>query len=164
MVIIIFQVEAVPRARVPIVKFQDRSSRIMVDLSFRNAMPVYNTQLINQYTKAHPLVRPYLMVIRYWAKVQVGTLKNRTVMPLAMITFEISISLNIFSITFFSFCPPWIAVIFLERNAFEFMWYKVVLCLDFFLFAFTFSQQEMWQCLIVFGKSVTWLSFSNIIT
>lgn len=65
-----FKVEAVPRARVPIVKFQDRSSRIMVDLSFRHAMPVYNTQLINQYTKTHPLVRPYLMVIRYWAKVQ----------------------------------------------------------------------------------------------
>lgn len=65
------KVEAVPRARVPIVKFQDRASRIMVDLSFRHGMPVYNTQLIYQYTKTHPLVRPYLMLIRYWAKVQV---------------------------------------------------------------------------------------------
>ncbi|KAK8402715.1 hypothetical protein O3P69_000810 [Scylla paramamosain] len=64
------KVEPVPRARVPIVKFQDRASRIMVDLSFRHGMPVYNTQLIYQYTQTHPLVRPYLMVIRYWAKVQ----------------------------------------------------------------------------------------------
>ncbi|XP_045133621.1 speckle targeted PIP5K1A-regulated poly(A) polymerase-like isoform X2 [Portunus trituberculatus] len=64
------KVEAVPRARVPIVKFQDRASGIMVDLSFRHGMPVYNTQLIYQYTQTHPLVRPYLMLIRYWAKVQ----------------------------------------------------------------------------------------------
>ncbi|KAG0719719.1 Speckle targeted PIP5K1A-regulated poly(A) polymerase [Chionoecetes opilio] len=64
------KVEAIPRARVPIVKFQDRSSRIMVDLSFRHGMPVHNTRLINQYSQTHPLVRPYLMVIRYWAKVQ----------------------------------------------------------------------------------------------
>lgn len=64
------KVEAIARARVPIVKFQDRSSRILVDLSFRNAMAVYNTQLINQYTRTHPLVRPYLMMIRYWAKIQ----------------------------------------------------------------------------------------------
>lgn len=72
--ITVLQVEAIARARVPIVKFQDRSSRLMVDLSFRNAMAVYNTQLINQYTRTHPLVRPYLMVIRYWAKIQVGVL------------------------------------------------------------------------------------------
>ena len=74
---LMFQVEAVPRARVPIVKFQDRASKIMVDLSFRNGMPVYNTQLINQYTQTHPLVRPYLMVIRYWAKVQVSNLETK---------------------------------------------------------------------------------------
>ncbi|XP_071546127.1 uncharacterized protein [Panulirus ornatus] len=63
-------VQAVARARVPIVKFQDIQTGLMVDLSFRHGMPVYNTQLICQYSCTHPLVRPYLMLIRYWAKIQ----------------------------------------------------------------------------------------------
>ena len=63
--------QAIARARVPIVKFEDALTRLQVDLSFRNGMPVYNTQLICQYTRTHTLVRPYLMVIRYWAKIQV---------------------------------------------------------------------------------------------
>lgn len=37
-------------------------------------MAVYNTKLINQYTRTHHLVRPYLMIIRFWAKIQVGIL------------------------------------------------------------------------------------------
>ncbi|KAG7167225.1 Speckle targeted PIP5K1A-regulated poly(A) polymerase-like [Homarus americanus] len=64
------KVQPVARARVPIVKFEDTSTRLMVDLSFRHGMPVYNTHLISQYSLAHPLVRPYLMLIRYWAKIQ----------------------------------------------------------------------------------------------
>nr|XP_053641473.1 LOW QUALITY PROTEIN: speckle targeted PIP5K1A-regulated poly(A) polymerase-like [Cherax quadricarinatus] len=64
------KVQAVARARVPIVKFQDTQTGLMVDLSFRHGMPVYNTQLIYQYSISHPLVRPYLMLIRYWAKIQ----------------------------------------------------------------------------------------------
>ncbi|KAK7074464.1 hypothetical protein SK128_025276 [Halocaridina rubra] len=64
------QVQAISRARVPIVKFVHASTKLHVDLSFRNEMPVYNTQLICQYTRSHVLVRPYLMVIRYWAKLQ----------------------------------------------------------------------------------------------
>ncbi|KAK4317606.1 hypothetical protein Pmani_011313 [Petrolisthes manimaculis] len=64
------QVQAVPRARVPIVKFQETSTGLFVDLSFRHNMPVYNTKLIFQYTKTHSLVRPYMMIIRCWAKIQ----------------------------------------------------------------------------------------------
>ncbi|XP_045605906.2 speckle targeted PIP5K1A-regulated poly(A) polymerase [Procambarus clarkii] len=64
------KVQAVARARVPIVKFQDANTGLLVDLSFRHGMPVYNTQLIYSYSKAHPLVRPYLMLVRYWAKIQ----------------------------------------------------------------------------------------------
>ncbi|XP_068221956.1 speckle targeted PIP5K1A-regulated poly(A) polymerase-like [Palaemon carinicauda] len=65
-----FKVQAIAKARVPIVKFEDALTHLQVDLSFRNGMPVYNTQLICQYTRTHMLVRPYLMVIRYWAKIQ----------------------------------------------------------------------------------------------
>ena len=86
--VLMFQVEAVPRARVPIMKFQDRTSKIMVDLSFWNGMPVYNTRLIYQYTQTHPLVRPYLMVIRYWAKVQVSNLETMILLPL--FSFQVS--------------------------------------------------------------------------
>lgn len=64
------KVQAIARARVPIVKFEDPVTRLQVDLSFRHGMPVYNTRLICQYTRTHLLVRPYLMVIRFWAKVQ----------------------------------------------------------------------------------------------
>lgn len=63
-------VRAVARARVPIVKFIDSVTRLQVDLSFKHGMPVYNTALICQYTRTHYLVRPYLMIIRYWAKIQ----------------------------------------------------------------------------------------------
>ncbi|MPC10939.1 Speckle targeted PIP5K1A-regulated poly(A) polymerase [Portunus trituberculatus] len=67
---LVLGVEAVPRARVPIVKFQDRASGIMVDLSFRHGMPVYNTQLIYQYTQTHPLGvagggKPSLLITNY---------------------------------------------------------------------------------------------------
>lgn len=65
-----YKVQAIAKARVPIVKFEDALTRLQVDLSFRNGMPIYNTQLICQYTRTHLLVRPYLMVIRYWAKIQ----------------------------------------------------------------------------------------------
>ncbi|CAL4091378.1 unnamed protein product, partial [Meganyctiphanes norvegica] len=65
-----YNVQAVPRARVPIVKFREWHSGIYVDVSFKNGMPVYNTELICQYTQTHELVRPYLMIIRYWAKIQ----------------------------------------------------------------------------------------------
>lgn len=67
------EVQAVPHARVPIVKFRDCPSGINVDLSFKNKMPYYNSELICQYTNTHELVRPYLMIIRYWAQIQVVT-------------------------------------------------------------------------------------------
>ncbi|XP_018017775.1 uncharacterized protein LOC108674345 [Hyalella azteca] len=60
-------VQAIPRARVPIVKFCIFD--IAVDLSFRHAMPICNTNLIRFYTSAHPVVRPYMMLVRFWAKV-----------------------------------------------------------------------------------------------
>lgn len=89
--IIVFQVEPIARARIPIVKFQDRSSKLMVDISFRNAMAVYNTELIKQYTRTHPLVRPYLMTIRYWAKIQVGVLVITELLTKLVTKFEISL-------------------------------------------------------------------------
>lgn len=92
--ITVFQVEAIARARVPIVKFQDRSSKLMVDLSFRNAMAVCNTQLINQYTRTHPLVRPYLMTIRYWAKIQVGMLVIANLFTRLVTKFEKTVGVS----------------------------------------------------------------------
>lgn len=64
----ISSVEAIPRARVPIIKF--KQSGVAVDLSFRNAMPIQNTALIRMYTFVHPLGRPYMMIVRFWAKMQ----------------------------------------------------------------------------------------------
>jgi DNA polymerase sigma len=32
-------------------------------------MPICNTILIRFYTAAHPVVRPYMMLVRFWAKV-----------------------------------------------------------------------------------------------
>ncbi|XP_076064131.1 speckle targeted PIP5K1A-regulated poly(A) polymerase-like isoform X2 [Oratosquilla oratoria] len=50
-----YQIQAVPRARVPIVKFQDAKTGLQVDLSFKNRMPVFNTRLIHLYTTTHQL-------------------------------------------------------------------------------------------------------------
>ncbi|KAF2358633.1 PAP/25A-associated [Trinorchestia longiramus] len=61
-------VVAIPRARVPIVKFCLLG--VSVDLSFRNAMPIQNTALIKLFTSVHPCVRPYMMLVRFWAKTQ----------------------------------------------------------------------------------------------
>ena len=60
----------IPRARVPIVKFMETQTGLHVDLSFRNQMPVANSNLILLYTQAHPIVHPYLLLVRYWALVQ----------------------------------------------------------------------------------------------
>ncbi|KAH9923497.1 uncharacterized protein B0H18DRAFT_1014812, partial [Fomitopsis serialis] len=61
-------VEAIPRALVPIVKFKDTVTGLSCDLNVNDRLGVVNTLLIRQYSMLSPLVRPMIYVIKYWAR------------------------------------------------------------------------------------------------
>jgi len=61
-------VEAIPKALVPIVKFEDTATGLSCDLNVNDRLGVMNTLLIRQYCMLSPLVRPMIYVIKYWAR------------------------------------------------------------------------------------------------
>ena len=60
-------VEAVPHARVPIVKATHSLSAIKCDISFGDKANLWNTEFIRFCCLSDPRVRPLIMVVRYWA-------------------------------------------------------------------------------------------------
>ncbi|KAF8634022.1 hypothetical protein AX17_004287 [Amanita inopinata Kibby_2008] len=60
-------VMAIPSA-VPIVKFMDPRTRLQCDINVNDRLGLRNTQLLKQYMKLFPLLRPMLAVIKSWAK------------------------------------------------------------------------------------------------
>jgi hypothetical protein len=59
---------AIPKAKTPIVKFIHKPTQISCDLSFKNALGVNNSALIKFYLSLDPRLKPFLTIIKYWAK------------------------------------------------------------------------------------------------
>eukprot|EP01113_Clastostelium_recurvatum_P024640 TRINITY_DN2941_c0_g1_i1.p1 TRINITY_DN2941_c0_g1~~TRINITY_DN2941_c0_g1_i1.p1 ORF type:complete len:834 (+),score=180.51 TRINITY_DN2941_c0_g1_i1:131-2632(+) len=62
------KVLALPRARVPIVKFTDPQSKIACDICVNNVLALENTRLVADYARIDPRVRILGYVVKYWAK------------------------------------------------------------------------------------------------
>jgi hypothetical protein len=79
---------AIPKAKTPIVKFIHKPTQINCDLSFKNALGVNNSALIKFYLSLDPRLKPFLTVIKYWAKKNdlsgQGRLSNYALMMIAL--------------------------------------------------------------------------------
>ena len=63
-------IKAVPNARVPIVKAVHFLSGIKCDISFGNKASLWNTEFIRFCCLRDPRVRPLIMLVRYWGRMQ----------------------------------------------------------------------------------------------
>ena len=63
-------IAAIPRANVPICKFEDPHLRIKADINTHNDMGVENSKLIKEYTSLDPRVRPFLYAIKTFTKMR----------------------------------------------------------------------------------------------
>ncbi|KAF9985955.1 hypothetical protein BGZ65_009289 [Modicella reniformis] len=61
-------VEAIPGARVPILKFTDHKTGIKVDLSHGQYTSLYNTRMIESYVRIDDRVRPFFYVLKAFVK------------------------------------------------------------------------------------------------
>lgn len=60
--------EVIGRARVPIIKFEDRVSGLDGDICLNNLLGMENTKLIATYSKIDPRFAPLAFLIKFWAK------------------------------------------------------------------------------------------------
>jgi len=68
------------RAKVPILKFKDDISGVDCDLNVNNSVGIRNTHLLSFYSKADWRVRPLVMMVKHWAKIQtIGDASRRTI-------------------------------------------------------------------------------------
>lgn len=56
----------IPQAKMPIIKFLHAPTKVFCDLSFKNNMAGYNSQLMKFYISMDPRFRPLMMIIKYW--------------------------------------------------------------------------------------------------
>ena len=59
-------VEVIASARVPIIKAKEKLSGIVVDISFDATSGVASRELINDYTRRYPALRPLALVLKYF--------------------------------------------------------------------------------------------------
>ena len=62
------RIEAVDRARVPILRLRDASSGLQCDLSIGNDVGVHKTRLLHAYVRLDHRVRPLCLIVKQWAK------------------------------------------------------------------------------------------------
>jgi len=55
-------------ARVPIVKFRDKTSDIESDISIRNSLSKFKTRLLKMFLKTDRRVKPLVLAVKHWAK------------------------------------------------------------------------------------------------
>ncbi len=60
-------VQALTRAKVPIVKFKDPRSGMLVDISINNTLALHNTRLLATYAKLDKRVRQLAVCVKHWA-------------------------------------------------------------------------------------------------
>ncbi|KAL9289870.1 hypothetical protein ACSQ67_024359 [Phaseolus vulgaris] len=61
-------VQALTRARVPIVKLMDPVTGISCDICINNLLAVVNTKLLQDYARIDPRLRQLAFIIKHWAK------------------------------------------------------------------------------------------------
>ncbi|KAI9498785.1 hypothetical protein BDB00DRAFT_403236 [Zychaea mexicana] len=77
-------IAAIPRANVPICKFEDPVLQLKADINTHNDMGLENSKLIKEYTFLEPRVRPFLYAIKTFTKMHkindssAGTLSSYT--------------------------------------------------------------------------------------
>ncbi|KAH7097591.1 Nucleotidyltransferase [Auriculariales sp. MPI-PUGE-AT-0066] len=64
-----YNLEAIPKARVPILSGRSASTpSVHFDLSVNSRNGLFNSQLIAEYAKVHPHVRPLLVLLKAWSR------------------------------------------------------------------------------------------------
>ncbi|XP_014212816.1 terminal uridylyltransferase Tailor-like [Copidosoma floridanum] len=58
----------IPMARVPIIKFIYKPTKVNCDLSFKTCLGVYNSQVIRTYLSSDPNFLPAMLIIKQWIK------------------------------------------------------------------------------------------------
>ncbi|KAH7881446.1 uncharacterized protein C8R40DRAFT_1065119 [Lentinula edodes] len=61
------RVVAIPKAKVPIVKFHDPSTGLDGDINANDRLGLFNSRMIKHYCDIQPLLRPMLAFIKSWA-------------------------------------------------------------------------------------------------
>ncbi|KAH7863075.1 hypothetical protein Vadar_013056 [Vaccinium darrowii] len=61
-------VQALTRARVPIVKLKDPATGISCDICINNVLAVVNTRLLHDYSKIDVRLRQLAFIVKHWAK------------------------------------------------------------------------------------------------
>ncbi|KAI8925631.1 hypothetical protein BC831DRAFT_460042 [Entophlyctis helioformis] len=61
-------VVAISNARVPICKFVDRQFGVTADINVGHYLGVFNSALLKTYTMLDPRIKPFIMLIKMWAK------------------------------------------------------------------------------------------------
>ncbi|ORY41544.1 Nucleotidyltransferase, partial [Rhizoclosmatium globosum] len=64
------RIYTVSKAKVPICKFYDPEFNLACDVNINNIIALRNTELIKSYVDMDDRVRPFIMVIKYWAKMR----------------------------------------------------------------------------------------------
>ena len=59
-------IQLIPKARIPIVKFKDPRSGLDVDISLDNRLAIYNSMMLKSYAQEERL-RQLVQLIKYWA-------------------------------------------------------------------------------------------------
>ena len=72
------QVEAVDRARVPILKLQHAASGLQCDISIGNDLAVQKTRLLHAYVRLDQRVRPLCLIVKHCAPPRHPPLQTRT--------------------------------------------------------------------------------------
>lgn len=60
----------IPTAKIPIVKAIHKQTGMKCDINFKNMLGVENSKLIRYYLSLDSRLRPVMLVIKYWAKIQ----------------------------------------------------------------------------------------------
>lgn len=55
-------------ARVPLLKFRDQETGIVVDLNSQNIVGIKNTRLLKAYSESDPRVAPLILAVKRWAR------------------------------------------------------------------------------------------------
>ncbi|XP_061672722.1 poly(A) RNA polymerase GLD2 isoform X2 [Syngnathoides biaculeatus] len=56
------------RAKVPILRFQEKGSNLVFDLNVNNTVGIRNTFLLKSYAYVEPRIRPLVVVVKKWAR------------------------------------------------------------------------------------------------
>ena len=59
-------IQVIPKARIPIIKFKDPRSGLDVDISLDNRLAIHNSMMLKSYAQEERLQR-LIQMVKYWA-------------------------------------------------------------------------------------------------